>query len=141
MSLETLTYTSCATDLFDFSALEAFLEKCRARNKELGITGMLLLKRRSFMQVIEGSKASIAELFEESICKDPRHQSISVLDRREIQERRFASWTMGFGDAERLSPEDSREFNRFFNDGFTEEVMPGRKEIAEHLLLSFRDIA
>ncbi|MBI2687653.1 MAG: BLUF domain-containing protein [Acidobacteria bacterium] len=49
-----LAYTSIATSLFKTSDLFPLLQQSRARNDQIGVTGMLLYQDRSFLQVLEG---------------------------------------------------------------------------------------
>lgn len=83
--------------------LEDILQTSKRYNDEHQITGMLLylegyfltMKEGRFMQVLEGSEEEVNLLFDE-IKKDPRHQSIIVLQATDLKERNFKDWTMGF---------------------------------------------
>ena len=49
-----MAYVSTASKLFDPAELRDMLKESNLRNKEAGITGMLLYKDGQFMQVLEG---------------------------------------------------------------------------------------
>jgi hypothetical protein len=96
-----LVYTSAATRRFDEAALATLLERARARNHALGITGMLLHHQGTFLQVLEGPEAAVEALYAK-IGADPRHKNAMVLQRRTIEERDFGDWEMGFVAGARL---------------------------------------
>ena len=56
---------------------------------------LLLYADGNVMQVLEGEKAVVLELFQ-TIKLDKRHSGIFVLVEQEIAARQFASWSMGF---------------------------------------------
>lgn len=71
------------------------LRVSRQRNPGAGITGMLLFSGGKFFQVLEGEAGAVRQLFSE-IKKDPRHRKVELLDEKEIEERDFPTWAMGF---------------------------------------------
>lgn len=95
--LNRLVYFSAATQLFTKAELVDLLSQAREKNKGLGISGILLYKDGSFLQLIEGEDASINALYA-SISKDPRHHDIVVVFDEPISERLFGDWSMGFYD-------------------------------------------
>jgi len=56
---------------------------------------MLLYDDGSFLQVLEGEREPMSALYER-ILADRRHTSIMKLLEREIDERQFGDWKMGF---------------------------------------------
>ena len=90
-----LVYVSSATQLFSEEDLKALLAQSRDKNKRLGLTGLLLYKDGNFMQVLEGAEDAVLQIYA-TIQGDPRHHGILELTRQQIQEREFASWSMGF---------------------------------------------
>ncbi len=74
--------------------MDSILEQSRRNNPRNGITGMLCVSGDVFIQVLEGGRDAICELYK-SIVSDPRHTSVRLLVYEEITERRFGSWTMG----------------------------------------------
>ena len=67
--------------------------EARSNNKRQGITGALLLSEDRFVQVLEGDEDAVRALFT-SIEKDPRHDSVSVLETGMVPARVFARWAM-----------------------------------------------
>jgi len=74
--------------------MDAILEQSRRNNPQLGITGMLCVSGAVFIQVLEGGRDAICELYK-AIVNDPRHTTVRLLVYEEITERRFGNWTMG----------------------------------------------
>jgi hypothetical protein len=137
-SLEHLIYASVATQAFGASQLTQLLEKSRASNGRLGLTGMLLHSDSdgSFFQVIEGGHAAVDNLLQKLLL-DGRHSHLTMIIREPIAERSFDGWTMGFSS---VSPEKLRKIpglNDFFQKGssFT-DLDAGR---AKKLLAAFAE--
>ena len=74
--------------------VDAILEQSRRNNPKLGITGLLCVSDDLFIQVLEGGRDEVSDLFV-TIARDPRHAQVRILLFEEIAERRFAHWTMG----------------------------------------------
>jgi len=88
-----LLYASRAVDT-SADTIEAILHECRSRNPNSGITGVLCYGGGIFLQVIEGGRMAISQLYNQ-IQRDARHKDVVLLHYEEITERRFAGWTMG----------------------------------------------
>lgn len=67
--------------------------KKRSKNSRLGITGFLAYRSGNFIQYIEGDDEPLRNLYA-TICADPRHGQILILDEGEIPERQFGDWAM-----------------------------------------------
>lgn len=65
----------------------------RSANRKLGVTGALLLRDDWFVQALEGDEATVQELYDR-ICKDVRHERISVVERGQVTDRVFSRWAM-----------------------------------------------
>lgn len=65
----------------------------RSNNKQQGITGALLLSDDWFVQALEGDETAVRALFAH-IEKDPRHDSVSVIETGSAGERVFSKWAM-----------------------------------------------
>ena len=74
--------------------VDSILEQSRKNNPRKGITGMLCFFDDIFVQVLEGGRDEVCELFN-AIVRDDRHRNVRMLTYEEISERRFGSWTMG----------------------------------------------
>ena len=87
-------YASRATAQLAAPVVDSILEQSRKNNPRQGITGMLCFFDDIFVQVLEGGRDEICELFN-AIVRDDRHRNVRMLTYEEISERRFGSWTMG----------------------------------------------
>ena len=98
-----LLYASRATRPITPAAHESILEQSRARNPKLGITGILCFSENLFIQVLEGGRDEVCDLYN-TIVRDERHQSVRILSFEEIRERRFGNWTMGQVNLAKVNP-------------------------------------
>ena len=89
-----LLYVSKAVNNDANSHTEAILASSRAHNVSNGITGILCYGGGIFLQVIEGGRAQVNELYN-SLVQDKRHKEVVLLHYEEITQRRFSGWTMG----------------------------------------------
>ena len=97
MSLYHLIYHSQALMFFDPPALRVLLDQSRAFNRENHLTGLLLhTSDGRFMQILEGEKEVVRELYYGHIVTDLRHHLCQVLGAGASTERSFADWSMGF---------------------------------------------
>jgi Sensors of blue-light using FAD len=102
--------------------LESILAQSRAKNPRLGITGLLCFRNDVFVQVLEGGRESVCDLYH-SIVRDERHGNIRLLVYEEIAERRFSNWTMGKISGDSINPalllkySDKAELNPFGSSG------------------------
>ena len=90
-----IIYLSSATELLDDEQLQSLFFQCRHNNARLGITGLLLYRDGSFLQLIEGEREDVADLFRK-ICRDGRHHGILKVIDEAIPEREFTDWSMSF---------------------------------------------
>lgn len=93
MNLTSVTYTSLARLDLQTSDLEDIHRTAREVNALEGITGLLVFNGTHFLQIIEGSESTIAELVER-LRKDPRHTGFEVRDQRKVDTRSFPDWSM-----------------------------------------------
>lgn len=90
-----IIYLSSASELLDDEQLHSLFFQCRRNNAHLGITGLLLYRDGSFLQLIEGEKQDVITLFRK-ICRDSRHHGILKVIDESIPEREFSDWSMSF---------------------------------------------
>lgn len=131
-----LIYVSTATSLPTESELTQLLEQARSRNLRQNITGMLLYDSATYMQVLEGKKADVIDVFN-SISKDPRNTAVLELLREPISGRDFPNWQMGFKKLEACLPGELPGFLDVFNGHLDNTVARGNKSAAVNLLLNF----
>jgi Sensors of blue-light using FAD len=93
-----IVYISTANQEFSSVDIDRLLAGARARNKALGVTGMLVFHDGTFLQALEGEQRAVNEVFA-SVNGDARHRDITILHRGPGFERRvFGDWPMGFAD-------------------------------------------
>ena len=93
MSLCRLMYKSKYSEPLSKNLLEAIETTSQENNAALGITGILIGNRSSFMQVLEGEEEAVNKIFN-NICKDERHTKIELVGYDIIDQRAFADWSM-----------------------------------------------
>ena len=98
-----LMYASRAVPAVDQEELVAILKKSKANNPKAGVTGVLCFSEGIFMQVLEGGRTAVNQLYNR-IAADVRHSDVVLLHYDEIAERRFAGWSMGQVNMARLNP-------------------------------------
>jgi hypothetical protein len=74
--------------------VDLIVEQSHRNNPAWGITGLLCFINEIFVQVLEGGRDPVCDLFN-MIIRDDRHHSLRLLSYEEIPERRFGRWTMG----------------------------------------------
>ena len=103
MALTTLIYAS-KSRLAPETAQDAVVElvaKARCWNSEVGITGALLFDGAHFVQVIEGSAASI-DLLLPKLLADPRHDGLVVAKHGPLAERQFSAWSLAYSGSSKF---------------------------------------
>ena len=89
-----LLYASRSAQLVDQELVDSILAQSRGHNPKLGITGILCQSGNLFMQLLEGGRLPVNELYNQ-IVRDARHRDVVLLHYEEVTERRFSGWTMG----------------------------------------------
>lgn len=91
----TTVYTSRATTDLDAEDLAELLTECRAKNRQRGLTGMLLYRDGQFIQALEGPEYMVRATMDR-ILSDARHDEVEVLAEEEVKGRQFPGWSMGY---------------------------------------------
>lgn len=121
-----LMYMSTAVYDFSNQELEELLEKSRKNNKEKNISGLLIVKGRTFIQCLEGEKESVLYIYEK-IEKDERHRDLIELIEENETERYFPNWDMGYKNIKNLTNIESNKLKNFDIenlDSFSKEDIP-----------------
>jgi hypothetical protein len=98
-----LMYASRAVPAVDQEELLAILKKSKSNNSKDGVTGVLCFSEGIFLQVLEGGRNPVNRLYNR-ITRDSRHSDVVLLNYEEVDERRFAGWSMGQVHMGRLNP-------------------------------------
>ena len=134
-----LVYTSEATQPIEREALFDLLRESRERNRQNGISGLLLHKNDQFIQVLEGEESLVKALYDR-IRNDRRHKNVTAILEGSLPEREFSDWSMGFREV--YEPDllglyrDDKPLGKSLNiERFREDP-----EAALHLLRFIRDL-
>ena len=73
-----LLYASRPVAPLTTAVVDSILAQSRAHNPRLGITGVLCYSQDLFLQVLEGSRDAVCELYN-TIVRDERHDHVRIL--------------------------------------------------------------
>ena len=108
-----IAYVSAAADPVTDDDVAAILSQSRANNERNGLTGALLYHGGRFIQILEGPDEAVHSRFA-IISADPRHRIIQTVREKQINERQFPEWTMGFRPLADSSVKELNGFEDFF---------------------------
>ena len=92
--LQRLIYRSVATGTTDsLLNVATILAESQRNNDRDGLSGALAAHGDRYVQVIEGSRQALDSLLRR-LQGDRRHRALEVIDRRDIESRRFDGWAM-----------------------------------------------
>ena len=97
MALRRIVYTSQALKQFSKRSLLDLLHDARAFNTIDNITGVLMHRKGSILQVIEGESKHVDDLLTR-LQRDPRHNNVKVIADSSVTKRLFENWSMGCAD-------------------------------------------
>lgn len=86
-----LIYASSAAQPFNESDLSELLAKSRTNNQLKNVSGMLLHRDGSLLQILEGEPEDVLPLFK-WIENDKRHTNFRLLLRSEEEQRSVGDW-------------------------------------------------
>ncbi len=98
-----LLYASRAAEPVSTEMVNDILLKARSHNPAMGVTGVLCFGGDIFLQVLEGGRDQVNQLYSK-ILQDKRHKEVILLEYGEIAERHFNHWTMGQVNLNKLNP-------------------------------------
>lgn len=136
--LKHLIYVSTASYPMEDRDLVELLDVSRRNNQEEQLTGMLLYKDGTFMQVLEGEPAMLKKRYN-VISRDSRHEDLMLLSDRSIETRSFGDWSMGFHHLQPLDDDILEGFSPFLKQGFHSQAFSDSPDMAHRLLMAFRD--
>lgn len=88
-----LIYASRARETINQRLIEDILTAAQVNNPDNGITGLLCYSNNIFVQALEGGREQVNRLFQ-MLSRDPRHEDVTLLQYQEIDQRRYANWSM-----------------------------------------------
>jgi hypothetical protein len=89
-----LLYISTAREPVTPDLLADILRASRRNNGVFGVTGLLIVGGRRFLQALEGPELAVRATYDR-IARDPRHFAVVQLACEHITERQFPNWAMG----------------------------------------------
>ncbi len=131
-----IVYVSTASSLMSEEELADLLHKARLHNTGAGISGMLLYKDGSFMQLIEGDEADVKNLFWR-IANDTRHSDVTTVIEGKLENRNFPDWSMGFKIVDKMKLAAIEGFQDLSQESFASAHYTQEPHIALKLLSSF----
>jgi hypothetical protein len=120
-----------AADLIDV------LETARYSNEQRDITGLLLHREDSFLQVLEGDEDDVRDTFER-IKGDQRHCRVKLLFEGPLEEREFTDFRMGFVELDGVDVTCLPGFSDFLVNDSEPRVFLEQLTEAKRFLLLFR---
>ena len=136
--MTSIIYVSSATTPFTSRELVALLSQSRENNARNDITGMLLYKDGTFMQLLEGPPAAIRKQLI-SIRRDYRHDGLITLLDQTVESRQFSKWPMAFWNLNTIDPASVPGYSDFINTPLTSPAFQSDPSRAQTLLLTLRD--
>lgn len=121
----------------DDNELLSLLQEARKENERLGITGMLLYQEGNFMQMLEGDKKTVLDLYEK-IKKDDRHNGVLTMLTGDIDERNFEDWTMGFFNMDKAG--EFPKYNDYIKENLTLRSFNKDSQDAYRFMILFNKI-
>ena len=122
-----LLYASHSAKPVTPDVIESILEQSRKHNPRLGITGILCQSGNTFLQVLEGGRTAVNLLYND-IVRDTRHKNVVVLHYEEVEQRKFAGWTMGQVNLAKVNPSTLLKYSE--TTVLDPYAMPGRASMA-----------
>ncbi len=136
-SLFQIIYVSTASEPFGRAELVKLLRQSVRRNMQSGITGLLLYKDGSFMQVLEGEERAVVALYSK-ISRDPRHHHVIPLIHEPIEQRNFPNSAMAFRDLNAAELRNLAGYSEFLNTPLNGELYARDIPKSKRLLLLFK---
>ena len=132
-----LVYQSTAARHLSAEDLLQILEKSRANNDRLQITGMLLYHGGQFLQMLEGEESVVRERYD-IIARDERHKWVAIVMTGPNAARDFPDWTMGFRD---LGPQQApaEGWTDFLQSNELPVTVASAASYVRNIFLAFRD--
>jgi len=130
-----IIYMSHAVAPLTSTQLYQLLALARQRNTKSAITGILLYGNERFVQVLEGEKEAVQDLYER-IKHDARHQHVTAYADKAISKRMFTEWAMAFQFS---GPKQAAASTGYLGAAETAAEVLGIQSIDASLLAVLRD--
>ncbi|MDO6460472.1 BLUF domain-containing protein [Granulosicoccaceae sp. 1_MG-2023] len=105
--LQQFIYTSVIADELPPGTVGQIVRRARRKNRQLGLSGLLIFDGERFCQYLEGPPAGMT-LMRDLICQDPRHSAVREIYAGPAAQpgRCFKDWSIAYADVaqDQLSP-------------------------------------
>jgi hypothetical protein len=115
MDLLALVYVSMASHPLSEEEINHLLDRARTRNRQEGVTGVLLYSHGNFIQYLEGPASGIETVYA-AIKADPQHRGIIELMREPVASREFSNWSMAFRNISAFGVASPPEIDEIFEE-------------------------
>lgn len=109
-----IMYMSSATRTISDEELEELLRKAKIKNKQRDLTGLLIVKGRTFLQCLEGEKEKVLKVYNK-ILEDERHENVIELIEEDTETRLFPTWEMGYRNLKSLDDIKSKKIKEILS--------------------------
>lgn len=134
-----LTYVSSATKRFTDEELSSLLKTCHHFNTISNISGLLLYNHSgTFLQILEGDAENVEAIYEK-ITADTRHQRVHRISRKDITEREFPDWKMGFRNLSNTPLNHINGFSDFMESEKPADYLLKEASFAKEILTHFKN--
>lgn len=133
-----MVYMSRATHDMSDAELQQILATAQINNAQNDVTGILLYVGDTFFQVLEGPKFAVETTFER-VFDDARHQRVRQMYARNVEERRFSDWSMGYRRLD-VSDDDASAFFELSQAEFENRIPRTAGEDLLKLMHGFSDV-
>ncbi len=125
-----IVYYSTATKNFTEQELIELLTIANNYNKPRGITGCLVYANNKFIQLLEGERTEVLDLFER-IKRDPRHTNVTVTVEMAVNQKLFPDWGMAFkySSKDLIKQHGVKQAEKWIYSEFNAEASPGKEAI------------
>lgn len=137
--LHHLIYVSRAQKVMKPSDNLSLLASSKEYNSSHEISGVLVYKAQTFVQLLEGPQREIQTLYRK-IRKDSRHTNIQTLINEPTYNRYFPESGMEFHGLDHTPEKELPPYTRAMNEGFDITDFTQHPEHALRLLVSFREL-
>ncbi len=111
--MKVICYISSFANNLNKDDINSLIKSVNLYNKEKNITGVLIIRNKSFFQILEGNIIDIDTLYAK-IIEDKRHIGLLKISENEIEDRIFNSYNSGeFDTIDNYS--SSKKLLKYFN--------------------------
>ena len=111
MNVFQLFYVSNSSAECRKSDLDNIIHVAQEKNKERDLTGVLMFRANTFLQILEGKKEDVLSLYQK-LHLDTRHKNLLCIFERETNQRLFTNWSMSYCE---IGPIDIQMINEILS--------------------------